>query len=80
MSEKTVSELRENLADALNELDKEPVEIFRHGRRIAVMVSPMMFDKAMDALEERADEAAYDEVDRDDTLPWDEVKRELGLS
>jgi len=47
---------------------------------VAVMVSPTMFDRAMEALEDQADEAAFDEAISGEMIPWDEVKKELGLS
>ncbi len=31
-------------------------------------------------LEDQADEAAFDEAISGETIPWDEVKKELGLS
>lgn len=80
MVQKTVSEARESFAEVLAGVDSEPVEIFRHGVRVAVIVSPTMYDKSVEALEDKADEEAVDAVDRDDTIPWDEIKSELGLA
>jgi len=78
MTKKTVSEARESFASVLAEVATEPVEIFRHG--VAVIVSPTMYDASVEALEDKADEEAFDAVDRDDTIPWDEIKSELGLA
>jgi hypothetical protein len=47
---------------------------------MGVIVSPTMFDKALEALEDQADEAAFDLALDGETLPWDEVKKELGLA
>ena len=80
MIHKTVSEARESFAEVLAAVNLEPVEIFRHGVRVAVIVSPTMYDKSVEALEDKADEEASDAVDRDDTIPWDEIKSELGLA
>ena len=80
MIQKTVSEARESFAEVLATVNVEPVEIFRHGVRVAVIVSPTMYDKSVEALEDKADEEASDAVDRDDTIPWDEIKSELGLA
>lgn len=80
MAQHSISDIRENLASVIQETSREPVEIVRHGQRVAVMVSPTMFDRAMEALEDQADEAAFDEALLGDMIPWDEVKRELGLS
>lgn len=80
VAQHSISDTRDNLAAVIHESATEPVEIIRHGRRVAVMVSPMMFDRAMEALEDKADEAAFDEAISGETIPWDEVKKELGLS
>lgn len=80
MAQHSISDIRDNLAAVIQESATEPVEIIRHGRRVAVMVSPMMFDRAMEALEDQADEAAFDEAISGETIPWDELKKELGLS
>ena len=61
-------------------MESEPVEIFRHGERIAVIVSPTMFDRSVEALEESADEHAFDEVNREGSVPWEDIKKELGLA
>lgn len=79
MVQHSISDVRDNFAAIIQETSLEPVEIVRHGRRVAVMVSPTMFDRAMEALEDQADEAAFDEALPGETIPWDEVKRELGL-
>ena len=79
MAQHSISHVRDNFAAIIQETTREPVEIVRHGRRVAVMVSPTMFDRAMEALEDQADEAAFDEALSGETIPWDEVKRELGL-
>ena len=80
MAQHSISDIRDNLAAVIQESATEPVEIIRHGRRVAVMVSPMMFDRAMEALEDQADEAAFDEAVSGEMIPWDELKKELGLS
>ena len=80
MIRKTVSQARGNFAEVLQDSAVEPVEILRHGQRVAVIVSPTMFDKATEALEDLADEVAFDETLGGETIPWDEVKRELGLA
>ena len=80
MVEKTVSEARESFAEVLTQVESEPVEIFRHGERIAVIVSPTMFDRSVEALEESADEHAFDEVNREGSVPWEDIKKELGLA
>lgn len=80
MAQHSISEIRDNFAAMIHTASQEPVEIIRHGRRVAVMVSPTMYDRALEALEDQADETAVDEALSGEMIPWDEVKRELGLS
>lgn len=80
MAHKTVSEARESFAEVLAQVESEPVEIFRHGERVAVIVSPTMYDRSVEALEDIADEQAFDDVVRDDSVPWEDIKKELGLA
>lgn len=80
MAQKTVSEARESFAEVLAQVESEPVEIFRHGERVAVIVSPTMYDRSVEALEDIADEQAFDDVARDDSVPWEGIKKELGLA
>ena len=80
MAQKTVSEARESFAEVLAQVESEPVEIFRHGERIAVIVSPTMYDRSLEALEDIADEQAFDDVVRDESVPWEDIKTELGLA
>jgi prevent-host-death family protein len=80
MAQKTVSEARESFAEVLAHVDSEPVEIFRHGERVAVIVSPTMYDRSLEALEDIADEQAFDDVQRDESVPWEDIKKELGLA
>lgn len=80
MARKTVSEARESFAEVLAHVESEPVEIFRHGERVAVIVSPTMYDRSLEALEDIADEQAFDDVVRDGSVPWEDIKKELGLA
>lgn len=80
MTQKTVSEARESFAEVLAQVESEPVEIFRHGERVAVIVSPTMYDRSLEALEDIADEQAFDDVVRDESVPWEDIKTELGLA
>jgi len=80
MTQRSISDVRDNFADVIRDSAREPVEIVRHGTRVAVIVSPMLFDRALEALEDQADEEAFDEAISGETIPWDEVKKELGLA
>jgi PHD/YefM family antitoxin component YafN of YafNO toxin-antitoxin module len=47
-----------------------------------VLISPERYEELMDALEEIEDMAAYDSAmaDPSPNIPWEEVKRQLGLA
>jgi len=76
----SVAELRSRLSDALAQVETEPVEIYRRGRRAAVLVSPGDFDRMLAASEESEDLAAFDEamVEQGPNVPWEQVKADLG--
>lgn len=81
MPQKTISKARESFAEVWALVEIEPVEkIFRHGERKTVIVSPTMYDRSVEALEDIADEQAFDDVDRDESVPWEDIKTELGLA
>jgi prevent-host-death family protein len=76
----TVSEARAGFAGALEACLAEPVTIDRHGHPAGVLVSPEVFEKMTEALEELDDIEAFDKAMAEEgpNLPWDEVKAELG--
>ena len=81
MAQFSVSSARENFAQALETIQREPVEITRHGKTVAVMIDPMVYERLVDAAEDAADLDALDQAlaESDDTIPWDQVKEDLGL-
>ena len=81
MSTMSVSEARENFSEAISQSAVEAVFIEKHGQRAAVLISPERYDELMDALEEIEDteEIRRALADPNPNIPWDEVKRELGL-
>lgn len=76
----TISELRADIALAVSSTKKAPVEISKHGEPVAFLVSPSMYEKMIDALEELEDIAAFDQAlaSPDESIPWEKVKKELG--
>lgn len=78
------TEARENLADVLNRVAyaKSRVRITRRGRDIAAVV-PIEDLELIERLENEIDireaEKALKEAEEKGTIPWQEVKRELGL-
>ncbi|MCO5294500.1 MAG: type II toxin-antitoxin system Phd/YefM family antitoxin [Homoserinimonas sp.] len=82
MNSLTVSDARKNFAEALRKAQSEPVVIEKHGEREAVLLSPQVFDRLMDAQDELDDIAAFDEAmaEEGENIPWETVKKELGWS
>jgi prevent-host-death family protein len=82
MSEITASDAREHFSEALAAAVREPVFITRHGRRVATLVTTDFYERAVEALEDAEDiAAAHAALEEDgDSVPWETVKAELGLS
>ena len=82
MSTMSVTEARENFSEAIATSAVEAVFIQKHGENAAVLISPERYEELMDALEEIEDMAAYDAAmaDPSPNIPWEEVKRQLGLA
>lgn len=86
MSEMAVSEARAKLADVVDEARSEgPVFLSRRGRRVAAVIGIEQYEDlvahAEDAADVAAAAAARAELDAGaETVPWDEVKRDLGLA
>jgi len=75
---------RDNFADTLNRVSyqKERVVIRRHGRDVAAVV-PIEDLKFLEEIEDRLDLeealAALKEDEGKDLIPWEKVKKDLGL-
>ena len=82
MSTMSVTEARENFSEAIATSAVEAVFIQKHGQNAAVLISPERYEELMDALEEIEDMEAYDSAmaDKSPNIPWEEVKRQLGLA
>ena len=80
MSTISVSEARDSLPAVIEAAAEQAVVLERHGRAVAVLISPERYDELMDALEELEDVAAFDDAvaEGGDTIPWDQVKVDLG--
>jgi prevent-host-death family protein len=84
MAEMTVSEARDHFAEVVEAARSEPVYLARHGHRTAVIVSAEHYDALVEAAEDAEDiaaaDTAMDEVEGGaDTIPWEQVKADLGL-
>jgi len=82
MGELTVSQARENLAELIDSTQRsgEPVVLTRHGRPVAVVLDHALFERLVAAADDTSDRQALAlaRVD-DDTVPWEQVKADLGL-
>lgn len=81
MSEFSISEARAQLPAAIKKSQKLPVHILKHGEPVAVLISPTLYREMLEAMEELEDIEAFDQalLTLDKPIPWDEVKKELGL-
>lgn len=77
----TVTQARENFSEAIATSAVEAVFIQKHGENAAVLISPQRYEELMDALEEIEDIIAVTAAleDTSPNIPWEEVKRQLGL-
>ena len=82
MNEVAVSEVRNRLADVIEESRRsgEPISVTRRGRRVAVILDSDAFDRLVDSADDVEDRRELDAARADDDyVPWDEVKAALGL-
>ena len=81
MSELTVTEAREQFPSVLNQAKKKPVRITRHGKDVAIVIDPSLYESLIEAQEELDDIAAFDEAmeDKSPNIPWAQVQRDLNL-
>lgn len=81
MKEFSVSDARQDLPSLIDKTKKEPILINRHGKAEAVLISIEQFEEFVEAVEELEDIAAAEEAMRDPgpSIPWEKVKKDLGL-
>jgi prevent-host-death family protein len=88
MSEMTVTEARARLADVVDEarVAHDPVFLTRRGRRVAAVIDADDLQRLIEAAEDLADieaaRAARAEMAEtgEASIPWDQVKADLGLA
>lgn len=81
----TATQARQRWAETLDEALREPVEITSHGRLVAVVMDPLLAERALQALEDAEDtttaDAALSEVANGArTYSLAEVAAELGVT
>ena len=81
MSDISISDAREGLSAAVNESRRKPVRILKHGKPVAVLINPSMYEKFIDSMEELEDIAAFDDAlsDKSVGIPWAQIKKDLGI-
>ena len=82
MGEIAVSQARENLAEVIESTQRsgEPIVLTRHGRPVAVVLEHAAFERLVAAADEASDRVALAQArEDDDSVPWEQVKVDLGL-
>ncbi len=81
MSSLSISEARAELSDAISRAQKKPVTISKHGKPVAVLINPSLYEKFIESMEELEDIEAFDKAMSSDEpfIPWEQAKRDLGL-
>ena len=85
MAEITVTDARARLADVVDQarVRHDPVYLTRRGQRIAAVIDAVDLQRLIEAAENLADieaaRAARAEVEVEGTIPWGEVKADLGI-
>lgn len=86
MSHIAITDARGRLASIIDDARNEPVYLTRRDRPVAAVVDVALLGRLLEEAEELADiravDEAWEETERlaETPIPWDEVKRELGLS
>lgn len=75
-----VSEARKSLPSLIETAESQAVTLHRHGRAVAVVISPQRYEELLEVEEELADLDAYDEAmaESGPAIPWEQVKIDLG--
>ena len=81
MSDLSVSEARDQFPAVIAAAKKKPVRIMRHGKEVAVVVDPSLYETLIAAQEELDDIAAFDAAmeDKSPNIPWAQVQKDLQL-
>lgn len=86
MSDVSVTAARSRLSDVIDDARVHHIPVFltRRGRRVAAVIGAEDLERMIKAAEDLADieaaQAARADIAEHGTVPWDEVKAELGLA
>jgi len=80
MKSYSVTEARDQLPSLLDLCSQERVVITRHGKEVAVLVAPSLYEEMIDALEDLEDLKLIEEsrAESGTSIPLEQVKKELG--
>jgi prevent-host-death family protein len=84
-TELTVTDARERFSEVVETAEREPVFLTKHGRRQAVVLSAAQYDRMLELVEDAEDladsDAAMAAIEKGaPAIPWEDVKRDLGLA
>lgn len=84
-AELSVTDARERFSEVIETAEREPVFLTKHGRRQAVVLSAAQYDRMLELVEDAEDladaDAAMVAIEQGEpTIPWEDVKRDLGLA
>lgn len=80
MQTMTANQAKQNFGELLDKAQRGPVEITRHGRRVAVFLSGEDFDVANELKQKMLDErlaASYEDLKVGRTIPGKQVFQEI---
>jgi len=86
MTEVAITDARGRLASIIDAARREPVYLTRRNRPVAAIIDADQLNKLIEDSDELADiravDAAWEETERlgETPVPWEDVKRDLGLS
>ena len=81
MSELSITEARDQFPAMIDSAKKKPVRITRHGKDVAIVINPSLYEALIEAQEELEDIAAFDAAmeDQSPNIPWAQVQKDLQL-
>jgi len=81
LSALSVTEARDQFPSVVDAVKKKPVRITRHGKDVAVVIDPSLYESLIQAQEELEDIAAFDAAmeEMSPNIPWAQVQKDLKL-